>query len=165
MTSEMTLQNEDGVEGICDDEQLTLYKEKAKVTEPKLLKLDQITYVEEWAARSLKPVTDFLKEQKQHVEEWNKKNRPLTSEVDKLCQLYDGLRVTGYLSVKGHAIGCGYSGKTGLSAGNTRFHFLQHLSSSSTLQAHKHTTPRYPVGLSPSWVLKFLEVFQDKNAI
>ena len=47
--------------------------------------------------------------------------------MDKLCQLYDGLRVTGYLSVKGHAIGCPYLGKTGLSAGNTRFHFLQHL--------------------------------------
>ena len=41
--------------------------------------------------------------------------------MDKLCQLYDGLRVTGYLSVKGHAIGCPYLGKTGLSAGNTRF--------------------------------------------
>ena len=114
----------DSVEGFCDDEQLELYKENiGEVTETKLLKLDEIISVEQWAARSLQPVLDFLEKPEQHLEEWNKKKRPLTSEVDKLCQLYDGLRVTGYLSVKGHAIGCRYSGKTGLSAGNTRFHF------------------------------------------
>ena len=99
-SSAMTLEDErDGVEGFGDDEQLELYKENMrKVTETKLLKLDEIIYVEEWAARSLQPVLDFLEKLEQHLEEWNKKKRPLTSEVDKLCQLYDGLRVRGYLS-------------------------------------------------------------------